>query len=253
MNTETVRQDPPQWIQDRLTKLGGLNPYGKPNYRVVWGGNRTYQVGGMFNKVIEIKDEMIIGKSISIVTREAEMRTMLKYHPRRWHLERWRGPEFYGDREAWYRDSYDEESKLHTMGDYPTEGDYEHVFFLGMCSHMKPGDTDWCMHCQIDMGEYIPLEENFYLLEMQINALKKSENDMFTMAERNCLFMREDKKRQHRNAMVSARVRGALRPKLATQPTSWQDGTRCSVPEAKIGTRGLNVPLGFSQSKPEEN
>lgn len=254
MDTKLTHQDAPQWIQDRLTKLGGLNPHNEPNYRVIWGGSRTHRVGGMFNKVIEVKDEMIIGKVVSIVTRVAEVRTLLKYHPRRWHLERWRGPEFYGLREDWYRDSWDEESQLHTMGDYPDKGDYEHVFFLGMCSHMKQGDTEWCMHCQMDMGEYIPLEENFYLLEMQINALKRSENDIFTQHERESLFLREDKKRMIRNGIVSARVRSALRPQLALQPTSWQDGTRCSVPEAKITNVNPRptVPLGFSQSTPNE-
>lgn len=251
-DTQIVRQEPPKWIVDRLSLIGGLNTFGKPNYRVIWGGNRTHLVGGVFTKPVTIKDDMIIGKECTIVTRVAEMRTLLKYHPERWHLERWRGAEYYGLRENWYRDSWDEESQLHTMGDYPTEGDYEHVFFLGMCSHMRTGDTDWCMYCQVSMGEYIPLEENYHLLEQQINLLRMSEDVLGTEVQRRALFMREDKKRLFRNAVVSERVRGALRPKLAVQPTSWQDGTRCSVPEPKWGANAPDVSLGFSQTTPNE-
>lgn len=250
MDTQIVRQEPPEWVVRRLTNLGGMNPFGKPNYRVIWGGNRTHLVGGMFKKPVTVKDDTIIGKEVTIVTRVAEMRTLLKYHPFRWHMERWRGPEFYGLREDWYRDSWDEEAQMHTMGDYPSEGDYEHVFFLGMCSHMKPEDTEWCMVCQAGMGEYIPLEENVYLLELQINALRLSE-DVSRMDERTALFMREDQKRQVNRKRVMERVQGAMRPKLAVQPTSWQDGTRCSVPEAKMTARPAFMPknkLGFSQS-----
>lgn len=248
MDTQIIKMDPPAWVVHHITKIGGTNLYGRPNFRVIWGGNRYHTVGGMFKKVVEVKDEMIIGKVTSIVTDVAEIRQLLKYNPFRWHLERWRGPEFYGTAEEWYACTWDEESQLHVMGDYPHEGDYEHVFYLGMCSHMKPGDTDWCMPCQVTSGEYIPLEENVSILEIQIRALQMTE-DVSKEAEKAALFMRENVKRQVRRKLVEDRVRGAMRPQLAVQPTSWQDGTRCSVPEAKI----LDVQLphnrvGFSQS-----
>lgn len=252
--TDTVieKKYPPQWVVDRLTNLGGLNPYGLPNYRVIWGGNRTHLVGGMFKKPMEVAtDSMIIGepRTRTIVLEVAEMRTLLKYHPFRWHLEKWCGPEVYGSREDWYINSWDEVSQLHTMGDYPSEGDYEHVFFLAMCSHMQPRDTDWCQMCQLQLGEFIPLEENIHIIERQIQALKMTEG-VSKDEEKRALFLRESDKRQVRRKIVEERVREAMRPTLATQPTSWQDGSRCSVPEAKM-TAPLLLPksrLGFSQS-----
>ena len=94
MDTQIIKMDPPAWVVHHITKIGGTNLYGRPNFRVIWGGNRYHTVGGMFKKVVEVKDEMIIGKVTSIVTDVAEIRQLLKYNPFRWHLERWRGPEF---------------------------------------------------------------------------------------------------------------------------------------------------------------
>lgn len=245
--TDTVieRREVPEWVEAHITSKGGLNPYRQPNFRVIWGGNRTHLVGGMFKKVITFKDAE--GRDRTLVTDVAELRTMLKYHPFRWHLERWRGTEFYGDRDEWYRNSWDEEAQLHVMGDYPEQGDYEHVFFLAQCPHMVKGDTEWCMHCQVGMGEYIPLEPNVHVLDMQIQSLIKSEN-VSRVDEMGSLFMRENIKRQVRNKLVGERVRNAMRPQLAVQPTSWQTpNSRCSVPEPKMTAETRRPDLGFNQ------
>lgn len=252
MDPTTAKQEPPKWVVDHLTTVGGTNQFRQPNYRVVWGGNRTYQVGGKFKKVLYVDASApIIGEcnQRAVVTEVDEIRTLLKYHPYRWHLERWRGPEWYGTREEWYQNTWDEDAQLHTMGDYPSQGDYEHVFFLAQCPHMKEGDTEWCMLCQASMGEYIPLEDNVHLLDLQIHMLRLSE-DVHASEERAALFMRESDKRQVRRKIAEDRIRNALRPQLALQPTNWQPGTggKCSVPEPKIRRPLSGVPLGFSQS-----
>jgi hypothetical protein len=257
--TDTLieRREVPEWVEKHITMKGGLNPFGEPNFRVIWGGNRTYQVGGMFKKPITFKDEH--GVECSIVTEVADMRTLLKYHPNRWHMERWRGPEFYGDRDEWYRSTWDEVAQMHVMGDYPDLGDYEHVFYLAMCPHMVRGDQDWCMPCQVGMGEYIPLEPNLHVLDMQIQSLIATEN-ISESAEMAALFMREHIKRNIRNKVVGERVRNAMRPKLAVQPTSWQahSGMRTSVPDAQeFRHKAMDPNVGFKQmdGKPhtEEN
>ena len=248
--TDTVieKREVPDWIVSQINRIGGMNRYGKPNYRVIWGGNRTHKVGGKFKNVTYITSN-IIGEKRAIVTEIPEIRTLLKYHPMRWHLERWRGPEFYGSPEEWYRETWDEECKLHTQGDYPSQGDYEHIFYLAMCPHMKPEDTDWCVLCQASSGQYIALEENFNLVEIMIRAFQRSDG-ISKQAERRELFMREAQKRKSREKRVGEIVRGVMRPKLATQPTSWQDGSRCSVPEARLETlRQLpHSKLSFNQS-----
>ena len=248
-DTIIERREVPDWITHRVNKIGGMNLFGRPNYRVIWGGNRTHKVGGKFKKVLYIPSNIIGDPPKALVTEVAEIRTLLKYHPHRWHLERWRGQEFYGSREEWYQQTWDEDCQFHTQGDYPAEGDYEHIFYLGMCSHMKPGDTDWCVVCQASSGEYIPLEENFNILEMVIKSFQMSD-EVKAKDEQKALFAREDQKRQARAKRVGDRVREAMRPTLATQPTSWQDGTRCSVPEASDATMAA-LPrnrLSFAQS-----
>lgn len=250
--TDTVieKREVPDWVTRRVDALGGMNQFGRSNYRVIWGGNRTHIVGGKFKKVVMVKSqENLIIPDRAIVTEVPEIRTILKYHPFRWHLERYRGPEFYGDPEEWYRETWDEECQFHVMGDYPHEGDYEHIFYLAMCVHMKPWDQDWCGPCRLTSGEYIPLEENINLIETMIKAFQRSD-EVSKQAERRALFLREDKKRQDREKRVGEIVRGIMRPQLALQPTSWQDGTRCSVPEASLETlRQLpHSKIGFSQS-----
>jgi predicted RNA-binding Zn ribbon-like protein len=94
---------------------------------------------------------------------------------------------------------------------------------------------------------------------MQIYAMLKSE-DVTQSAEMAALFMREHIKRNIRNKIVGERVRNAMRPKLAVQPTSWQahSGMRTSVPDAEqFRHKAMNPELGFKQmdGKPhtEEN
>lgn len=251
--TDTVieKREVPEWITHRVNRVGGMNQFGRPNFRVIWGGNRTHRVGGKFKRVLYSKSDIIGQPEIAVVTEVAEIRTLLKYHPFRWHLEKWLGPESYGTREEWYEQTFDPECNFHTQGDYPVEGDYEHVFYLGQCSHMKPEDTEWCALCKACSGEYIPLEENYHILELQIRALQMSAG-VSKKDEQVALFLREDQKRQERNKRVSARVMEAMRPQLALQPTSWQSGTnsRCSVPEANLSTLAMlpRNKASFSQS-----
>jgi len=251
-DTIIERHDPPSWIVERVLSLGGSNVYGRPNFRVTWGGNRYHTVGGMFKHVIYV-DSGIIGQKKAIVTQVAEVRQLLAYHPERWHLERWCPAEYYGSSEDWYARTWDEEAQLHTLGPYPHEGEYEHVFFLGQCSHMKPGDWEWCQLCKVTMGEYIPLEPNFYMIEMQIRALLRSEN-VNKDEEARALFKREVDRKQAYREHIQDVIGNAMRPHLALQPTSWQAGTgsRCSVPEAKWANTPLLLPSnrkGFHQSE----
>lgn len=247
VTTQIEKRDVPQWVADRLTSKGGTNRFGGPNFRAIWGGNRYHTVGGIFTDVVTVKDEK--GRDRASVTRVADVRQLLKYHPHRWHLERWRGPEVYGDRESWYRDSWDEEAGVHTMGDYPSEGDYEHVFYLAECPHVAQNNGEWCRICTVGLGQYIPLEPNVYLLERQIWALQQSEF-VSKDVERVTLFLREDKKRKLQNSLATMRVQNALRPRLALQPTSWQPGTggKCSVPEANLTKFLPKTHTGIRQS-----
>jgi hypothetical protein len=241
---------PPHWVVERITQVGGTNIYGEPNFRVIWGGNRTYQVTAKFKDVVtfnvpsapEDPDRAFqeSDRKAGIVTEVIDTRTLLKYHPFRWHMEKWCPPITYGSPKDWYENTWDPEIERHVLGAYPIKGDYEHVFFLGMCNHLSP-TGDWCNKCKVGMGEFIPLEPNLYMLERQIWALLKS-GDVLPGEQKAALFLREAEKRQVMRKIVGERVRGAMRPVLATQPTSWQSGDRCSVPESEMAKQWEKMP-----------
>ncbi|MGC1106031.1 MAG: hypothetical protein WA876_05800, partial [Candidatus Acidiferrales bacterium] len=124
----------PASLQLRLARAGGLNRYGEPNFRVVWGWSRLTWIGGKWT------DADAHGN----VTREIiELREVPKYFPfDRWHIERWLPPETYGSPQEWYAQTIEREDgiSIPALGPYPQRGEYEHCFIL-----------------QGPRGEFIPL------------------------------------------------------------------------------------------------
>jgi hypothetical protein len=126
--------DTPESVQTALTLAGGLNRFGEPNYRVVWGWNRLEWVGGKWT------DRDNSGNPFREVI---ELRQVPKYFPQnRWHIERWMPPEIYGSRRAWNKQTLEREDGIFipALGPYPSRGEYEHCFTL-----------------QGPKGEFIPL------------------------------------------------------------------------------------------------
>jgi hypothetical protein len=220
------KRDTPQWATNRVAKLGGNNPLGKPNFRIVWGGSRLHLVGGMF-KIVTLTPA-------PVVTEVAEMRSLHKYFPHRWWLEKWLPPEAYGSPDEWYESTWNPDAKLHSMGPYPSEGEYESVTYLGQCSHMKDEDTDWCGLCRLSFGEYVSLEDGIHIFEWHIWALEQSKS-VTPGQQKAALFEREQKKKDKVNNRVEQMVRNAMRPAFAIQPNSQGANPMASrsTPEAK--------------------
>lgn len=109
MKIEVVREkrECPQTFTDFLIRIGGLNPFGGPNFRLVWGGSATKTIyGQMFN-----------GK--------CGQHILLKYpYKPAWHFEEWKPGDFFCSPERWYIETFDQSTGMHTMGDYPFQGDY---------------------------------------------------------------------------------------------------------------------------------
>jgi hypothetical protein len=116
--------DTPDSIAQRLTLAGGVNRFGAPNFRAVWGWNRLAWIGGTF----EDRDD-----TGNLVREVVALRLEPKYPQlNRWHIERWLAPETYGSPRAWSaqtRETCGATSVL-ALGPYPARGDYEHVFTL---------------------------------------------------------------------------------------------------------------------------
>ena len=116
--------DTPENVAQRLARAGGLNRFGDPNYRAVWGWNRLAWIGGKF----EDRDE-----HGALLRERIELRKEPKYPAvNRWHIERWLPPEAYGSPRQWYSQTIERESgvSIPALGPYPSRGDYEHCFTL---------------------------------------------------------------------------------------------------------------------------
>lgn len=114
MPIKVVREthEAPVNVQERLTRAGGLNRFGEPNYRAVWGWNRLTPIGGKWedNGRVEIRMEP-------------------KYPQfNRWHIEKWLPPESYGSPAMW--DLTTKEHGVLALGPYPSRGEYEHCLTL---------------------------------------------------------------------------------------------------------------------------
>jgi len=131
----------PASTQQRITRAGGTNQFGEPNFRVVWGGARLTWIGGRW----------IDRDANGNVIREAiELRRVPKYLPLdRWHIERWTPPELYGSPDLWYAQTLEVEDgiRIPALGPYPARGEYEHCFTLetaaGEFIPLTPAACDW--------------------------------------------------------------------------------------------------------------
>ncbi len=124
---QVVREthEPPENVARRLERAGGVNLFGEPNYRAVWGWNRLAWVGGKF-----VERDPATG---SLLREVVELRQEPKYPAvNRWHIERWLPPEVYGSPRQWYSQTVERENgvSIPALGPYPSRGEYEHCFTL---------------------------------------------------------------------------------------------------------------------------
>jgi hypothetical protein len=116
--------DTPESMAHRLARAGGINRFGEPNYRAVWGWNRLAWIGGKF----EDRDEHGV-----LLRERIELREEPKYPAvNRWHIERWLPPEAYGSPRQWYALTIERANgvSIPALGPYPSRGEYEHCFTL---------------------------------------------------------------------------------------------------------------------------
>lgn len=94
-------------VQKTLVEFGGLNPYGQPYYRIVWGWQRGQWLGGEYRPKY----------------------TDRARHRERWHLEKWCPAESFGTPEQWYQSAMMDVggTVVNVLGPYPVDGDYVRV------------------------------------------------------------------------------------------------------------------------------
>jgi hypothetical protein len=104
----------PAEYQDRLVEHFGLNRYGTPNFRFVWGQSNTIRMGNVWRDKFgnESRGYRDVYQSFASPC---------------WIIQRWKAPEEYGTPELYYMQTWDEFSRLFAVGEYPWAGRYETV------------------------------------------------------------------------------------------------------------------------------
>ena len=137
-----------------LAHAGGLNWFGEPNYRAVWGWNRLTPIGGRWedNGRVELRQEP-------------------KYpQANRWHIEKWCSPEVYGSPAFWELTTREE--GILALGPYPSRGEYEHVMVL-----------------EGRRGEFVQLTPT--IVDYVARAIERSRSHWNAQVERKRLYDRE--------------------------------------------------------------
>jgi hypothetical protein len=107
MNLGTERRRCPPEFQERIDDRFGLNRFGGPKFKIVWGQTETIKMvklwGGGYEQRLLCADKAC------------------------WNILRWRPPEVYGMPDLYYSTNFDDLSGLCIVGPYPYEGRYEVV------------------------------------------------------------------------------------------------------------------------------
>lgn len=123
IRTLLERLEAPPEIAELLRTGGGLNTFGEPNYRVVWGQSRLDWIGGRWQDFDD---------NGTLVRQAIEVRRVPKYAVDRWILERWVPAETYGPPALWEMQTFETHDGhiVPALGPYPSRGEYEEVFRL---------------------------------------------------------------------------------------------------------------------------
>lgn len=128
MHQDSLARRAPHHLSELLLRRYGRNPFGEPNYRLVWAPARLERSGGLWN------DWAGGARSRGgLLRRVAEVRWVRKYPGEVcWLVEQWTPPAAYGTPEQWGRPVAEGGTRLVTswgsvpaLGPYPELGDYE--------------------------------------------------------------------------------------------------------------------------------
>ena len=201
----------PEWFQEELTRIGGINRYDQPNFRVVWGqGGQDecfYRAGGDWavegQPAFRGYRDLLIGGGVGS-----------------WLLLQWQDSAVYGTPESYYVGNWDEDTSLQTLGEYPYSGKY--TLLYTMCYRdMKDGKMN-----------IEPMVLNSFILDTVLPIIIKAKEISYekTMA---ALKGQEEKEEAAQLARIEDAMRDAA---LAFKgPVSYaRQGCRTSIIDKKV-------------------
>lgn len=206
----------PEFIQARLTAAGGINRFGEPRFRLVWGYDRIVPITGQWeeweeSQIFDPFSKAGSRKQIRLKSSVIETRKVPKYLPGNcWHLECWRPPEEYGTPESWRKAGEEVIGgvTVDTAGEFPSMGDWELVMPLTVDGTYR--------------GEPIPLSPGY--VTMVVDLIRRSKED-YTMSQRKAAIEQEAARKDMEFTRVTVdRLKDGLRPfageKFVTVPGS---------------------------------
>jgi len=121
----SVHPDPR--FQARIDRKVGLNIFGEPLYRIVWGWGRLEWLAGLMS--VYSDTGAYRGEQYGLF-REPKYSYLGTSTLDRWIVEKWIHPDMYGTKESWEEETQ-EVGGFHTtqaLGPFPSRGDYELSF-----------------------------------------------------------------------------------------------------------------------------
>lgn len=120
----------PKDIRETLTDIGGKNPYGHANWRLILAQNHLVTRSGEWLEFAPGEESFLFQADMSVQHKPVNPRSSKKgtmevplYPVRGWILERWMPSEVFGTKEAW--DAVKAaDGVTPMMGPYPVEGDW---------------------------------------------------------------------------------------------------------------------------------
>lgn len=166
------KRECPEEFQQRLNDAAGLNQFGEPNFRIVWGQSETFRAGGVWPA-----DRFIGYRQVYASTGNP-----FKGSPC-WMILEWDPSERFNGEGLYYFLNRDEDTGLQTLGEYPYSGRYKVALKLSNTEvvngslevthyHLDSGVIDYLIPILIEAGK---ISRERRLLEAQQERARAEE------------------------------------------------------------------------------
>lgn len=197
----------PSHVAEDLKLAGGLNRFGEPNFRIVWGWDRMVPMTGEWQEWEQLRGKLTDRSTgisqtkdfIKLVRSVVETRTVPKYLPANcWHLEKWCPPEDYGTPEAWGKlgEEVVQGMTVDTAGPFPARGEYELCY---------PLTDDLTVRGQ-------PIGTSELNLSLLVGAIRAGKERLSYAQRRAAIMQREARKEEGFIRRVESILRDEMRP-----------------------------------------